>query len=268
MKRSRSLSLSVALPLGLVALGSLLARPERSLPAAEAKPEYAAKEKKDCLFCHTNPKGGGPRNSVGAEYEKNGHKFPPKPAGGFGEDKAFASEANGKAFALVRRAVEIGHWSDAYRRIDALQTKERKGPGAQLLMNTEAQVDGRGRDLVKAAKDAMVAGKTQEAAEAIARLEVEFKGRGASKDVARLRADLVRMPGGKEADAAARPVQERRMKFLDALMKDAEGQRPLAVKACQELLQKGADAPFSADAKKMLEEWGAPTEAAPPAPAK
>jgi hypothetical protein len=261
----RTVPLALAVPLGLVALGALLARPERTLPRAEAKPEYARKEKKDCAFCHTNPKGGGARNAKGDEYARNGHKFPAATATGFGEDGAFATEANGKAFELVRKAIEIGHWSDAYRRISALKSKEKKGPGAQLLMNTEAQVDGRGRDLVKAAKDAMVAGKTTEAADAIARLETEFKGREAAKEVARLRADLVKMPGGKEADAAAKPVETRRLTFLDALMKDAEGQRPLAVKACQDLIAQGPAAAFSEDAKKKLEEWGAPIpEPAPP----
>jgi hypothetical protein len=261
----RTIPLAFAVPVGLLALGALVARPERSLPRAEAKPEYARKEKKDCAFCHTSAKGGGARNAAGAEYEKNGHKFPPPAAGGFGEDKAFASEANGKAFELVRKAIEIGHWTDAYRRIAALKPKEKKGPGAQLLMNTEAQVDGRGRDLVKAAKDAMVAGKTTDAADAIARIETEFKGREPAKEVSRLRADLVKMPGGKEADAAAKAVETRRLLFLDALMKDAEGQRPVAVKVCLELVSKGPDAPFSADAKKKLEEWGESVpEPAPP----
>jgi hypothetical protein len=251
----RTFSLFLAVPAGMLALGAIVARPERTLPRAEAKPEYARKEKKDCAFCHTSAKGGGARNAKGEEYAKNGHKFPPV-AGGFGEDKAFANEANGKAFELVRKAIEIGHWSDAYRRLAALKPKEKKGPGAQLLMNTEAQVDGRGRDLVKAAKDAMVAGKTTEAAEAILRLETEFKGREPAKEVSRLRADLVKMPGGKEADLAAKPVEARRLLFLDALMKDAEGQRPAAIQVCQQLLEQGPEAPFSADAKKKLEEWG------------
>jgi hypothetical protein len=260
----RTIPLAVAFPVGLLALGALVARPERALPRAEAKPEYARKEKKDCSFCHTNAKGGGARNATGTAYEKNGHKFPEAAGGGgFGEDKAFASEANGKAFELVRKAIEIGHWSDAFRRLAALRAKEKKGAAAQLLMNTEAQVDNRGRDLVKAVKEAIVAGKTKDAAEALARIETEFKGREAAKEVARLRADLAKLPGGKEADVAAKPVEARRLQFLDALMKDAEGQRPLAVKVCQELVSKGPDAPFSADARQKLEEWGVPV---PPVP--
>lgn len=39
--------------------------------SADARPEYAAKEKKDCSFCHINPSGGGERNSRGQYYAKN-----------------------------------------------------------------------------------------------------------------------------------------------------------------------------------------------------
>ncbi|NLI01125.1 MAG: hypothetical protein GX446_16705 [Chthonomonadales bacterium] len=43
--------------------------------AVEAKPEFAAKEKKDCSFCHINPAGGGERNRRGQYYDKNKHSL-------------------------------------------------------------------------------------------------------------------------------------------------------------------------------------------------
>ena len=39
--------------------------------AVEAKPDFAAKEKKDCSFCHIDPAGGGARNRRGQYYDKN-----------------------------------------------------------------------------------------------------------------------------------------------------------------------------------------------------
>lgn len=39
--------------------------------ASDAKPEYAAKEKKECAFCHVNPAGRGERNHRGQYYAKN-----------------------------------------------------------------------------------------------------------------------------------------------------------------------------------------------------
>ncbi len=50
--------------LALVALATFVG-------SADARPEYAAKEKKDCSFCHINPSGGGERNSRGQYYAKN-----------------------------------------------------------------------------------------------------------------------------------------------------------------------------------------------------
>ena len=42
---------------------------------ANALPAYAQKEGKACSYCHTNPRGGGGRNSRGAFYQQNGHSF-------------------------------------------------------------------------------------------------------------------------------------------------------------------------------------------------
>jgi len=42
----------------------------------EARPEFAAREDKECSFCHLDPAGGGPRNPVGKVYEENGYEFP------------------------------------------------------------------------------------------------------------------------------------------------------------------------------------------------
>ena len=43
--------------------------------AAQARPEYAAKEGKACSYCHVNPAGGGPRNPRGVYYGMHDHSF-------------------------------------------------------------------------------------------------------------------------------------------------------------------------------------------------
>jgi hypothetical protein len=138
---------------------------------------------------------------------------------GFGEDAAFTTEAAGKAFALVRKAIDVGHFSDALRRIAELRTKEKKGPGAQLLLNTETQLDNRGRDLIRVAKDAIQGGKVPEAAEALARVEAEFRGREAGREAA-VRPDQ-QAARRQEADAAAKLVETQQ--GFDAQMREAEG---------------------------------------------
>jgi hypothetical protein len=41
--------------------------------AAQARPEYATKEKANCTACHVNPWGGGPRSVFGKVYGSHGH---------------------------------------------------------------------------------------------------------------------------------------------------------------------------------------------------
>ena len=244
--------------LGLVVLGHLAGAP---VPPAHAKPEFAKKEGKACGFCHTNPKGGGPFTPKGTEYKQNGLKFPVQ---GFGEDAAFTTEAAGKAFALVRKAIDVGHFSDALRRIAELRTKEKKGPGAQLLLNTETQLDNRGRDLIRVAKDAIQGGKVPEAAEALARVEAEFRGREAGREAGKVRPDFNKLPGAKEADAAAKLVETQRLQWFDAQMREAEGKTAEALKLLADLVVKHPDGPFTADAKTKIQALGGKVPAPPP----
>jgi hypothetical protein len=255
---------AVAVPAVVVA--SSLSGPA---PTADARPVYSTREKKPCGFCHTNPRGGGPRTEKGAEYEKNGMKFPGGPGGPttFGEDGAFKSEANGNQFAFARAAFAEEHWSDALRRIADLKGKEpKKGPGYQKVINLEASVDQRGRDLVTLAKQSIEAGKVAEAAEALARVESEFRGREPAKDVAKWRGELAKLPGGKEADAKARADQPQRLKLLDAQMKSIEGDTATAKRILEDLIAKHPDGPFTATARTRLEEWKAAEAALPPEP--
>ena len=244
----------------LVTVGVLAA----PVPEAFAKPEYAKKEGKSCGYCHTSPKGGGPRNDKGNEYQKNGLKFLPDKKG-FGEDGAFATEATGKAFGHVRDAIGLTFWSDALVRIAAIKPKEKKGTkGADLLGSTETMVDARGKDLLVAAKDAIQSGKVAEAADALQRVETEFKGRDPAKEVAALRVDLEKLPGGKEAEGVAKIQEPQRLQWFAAQMKMLEGDKSGAVKLAEDLVAKFPDGPFTAAAKAKVAEWkGAPATPVP-----
>src|SRR5204863_8940555 len=124
-----------------------------------------------------SPKGGGPRNEKGIEYQKNGLKFLPDTGKGFGEDKAFKNEANAKVFEFVRAALQLEHYPYALRRIAELRGKEdKKGHATPKLAATEQTIDGKGRDLIKAAQEGVQSGNAAAAAAAVLRVEVEFKG--------------------------------------------------------------------------------------------
>ena len=43
---------------------------------AGARPEFAVQEDKECIFCHIDPAGGGPRNEIGQVFEDNYFEFP------------------------------------------------------------------------------------------------------------------------------------------------------------------------------------------------
>jgi hypothetical protein len=250
----KTLAFASAILVPALAITSIVVAPA---PEAAAKPEYATKEGKTCDYCHVNPKGGGPRNAKGDEYAKNNHKFLPaaKAAGGFGEDKAFKTDANGKAFGLVLAAIQLEHWSDALLRIAALKSKEdKKGPGYAKLNATEGTIDGHGTDLIKAAQEAIQGGKAADAAAAIARVELAFKGRNPAKDVAKWRAELIKLPGGKEANDKAVKDEPWRVLLLNAKMKSIEGDNPAAIRLLQDLIAKSPDGPFTPDAKTKLDE--------------
>lgn len=233
-------------------------------PTAEAKEAFSKKEGKPCSYCHTNPRGGGPRNEKGNEYQRNGFKFATAPSGkGYGEDEAFRSQANADRYEFARAALQNEHYADAFRRLAELKLKEdKKSTGYQKALNLEAIVEGKGRDFLRAAKDAIEAGNPADAADALARVELEFKGREPAKDVAARRAELVKLPGGKEADAKARLDAPQRVRLLDARMKEVEGDSAAAIKILEEMLTKWPDGRFATDAKTKIDELKAAAAAA------
>lgn len=243
----------------VVAVAAVVSVAVAPLPTAEAKDAFAKKEGKPCGYCHTNPRGGGPRNEKGNEYQRNGFKFATAPAGkGYGEDEAFKSQNNADRYEFARAALQNEHYLDAFRRLAELKLKEdKKSTGYQKALNLEAIVEGKGRDLLRAAKEAIEGGKAADAADALARVELEFKGREAAKDVAARRADLVKLPGGKEADAKARIDAPQRVRFLDARMKEVEGDTAAAQKILEEMLTKWPEGRFATDAKTKLDEFKA-----------
>ncbi|MFO0933495.1 MAG: hypothetical protein U1E39_12400 [Planctomycetota bacterium] len=240
----------------VVAAAAVVSVAVAPLPTADAKPAFSQKEGKPCGYCHTNPRGGGPRNEKGNEYQRNGFKFATAPAGkGYGEDEAFKSQGNADRYEFARAALQNEHFADAFRRIAELKLKEdKKGTGYQKAVNLEAIVEGKGRDLIRAAKEAIEGGKAADAADALARVELEFKGREPAKDVAARRADLLKLPGGKEADAKARIDAPQRVRLLDARMKEVEGDVAAAQKILEDMLAKWPEGRFATDAKTKLDE--------------
>jgi TolA-binding protein len=148
----------------------------------------------------------------------------------------------------------VGHFKYALAKLKSLDGKEKSTAAKQLILNTFPVIDGRGRDLLKIARDAVTNGMVKDAAEALARVESEFAGREPAKAVPQVRAGLVKLAGGPEANKAAVAMQPQRLLYLDALMKIEEGDVATATKSLADFTAKYPDSPFLADAKAKLEE--------------
>lgn len=234
---------------------------------AHARPEFAKKEGKECAYCHKSPKGGGPLNDTGEVYRKNKHSFPPEPKG-FGPDGAFSSENNAKAFALLQQIVAIPHYPELFKRLGDLKPKEKRAAGAAAIATLEKDADAKGTELARTARDSVQGGKVPEAAEALIRVETEFKGREAAKDIGKLRADFAKLAGAADADKTAKLVEAQRVMWLDAQVRALESRKSEALKILGDLATKYPDGPFTADAKKKITELGGTVPSAPaPTPA-
>jgi hypothetical protein len=240
-----------ALAVPVLAVAAVLCTSARD---AQAKPEFSKKEGKDCAYCHVNPKGGGARNEKGIEYQRNGFKFSAE-GKGFGEDKAFKNEANAKVFEYVRAAIQLEHFSYALKRVAELRTKEPpKGSANAKLSAVESTIDGKGRDLVKAAQEDVQGGKAAEAAVAVVRVEVEFRGRDVAKSVAKWRGEVAKLSGGKDALTKAAAEEPARIALLDAKMKAIEGDNAAAIKILEDLIAKAPEGSVTPEAKTKLDE--------------
>ncbi len=130
-----------------------------------AMPTFAAREAKECAYCHIDPAGGGPRNPRGNWYEEHGYSFE-----GFDEAaimQAGLAEIGGMAFQFsgdLRMAFSTSEGDDSSRAVQgrdctachatiepgSLQPPARAPDGKLLVMQGELQVHARISDRISA----------------------------------------------------------------------------------------------------------------------
>ncbi|MCE9638313.1 MAG: hypothetical protein K8T90_21640 [Planctomycetes bacterium] len=186
---SACLALSVALAAAVVV---------GTEPAA-AMQEYAKKEGKECSFCHLNPKGAGPRNAKGREYEANGHLF---------GVKSWTNEANEKLFLRASSALVAQWYAEADRVLTDLDKAEPLAGGKALVAGTRERFKMFPRAWAGAAKKL----QSQEERglpkrlEFLAKLESQFpatdEGKAAVKALDELAKDATRTKAVEDARAA------------------------------------------------------------------
>ena len=226
--------------LAAVAAGTFVAPRE-----ALATREYAKAEGKECAHCHVSPKGSGPRNPTGQEYEANGHKF---------GVKSWSSDENRLKYLRASSAVLAQWYAEAGKVLDELATEEKLPGGAALVGATRDKFKMFKRAWLGAAKKLLAGGQhgVSNAAAFLAKTESQF-GRTSEGQEATKRLDELAKDDATKADAErARAVEKARVRVLEGTTEFLLGNSTRA----KELLEKALADPdakgFEKDVRETL----------------
>lgn len=167
-------------------------------PAA-ATQEYARAEGKDCGHCHVDPRGAGPRNEKGQEFEANGHKF-----GG----RSWTDDANRTKYLRASSALNATWYAEAARLLGELEKDEKLPGGVALVTATKQKFQMFPRTWLRGAKSLLAKGERglANAMDFLAKLESQFPETDEGKEA-------VKLLGEAEKDAArAKAAEEARAK--------------------------------------------------------
>jgi hypothetical protein len=232
--------------LGLASLGAAAACAFLvAAPPAAAMQEYAKKEGKECSFCHLNPKGSGPRNAQGQEYEANGHRF---------GVKSWTTDENRRKFLRASSALVATWYAEADRILGELAKEETLPGGLALIDGTRERFRMFPRAWAGAARK-LAAQEERGLAkrlEFLAKLESQFPGTDEGKDAAKALDELARDAAKGKSVEAARAAEKVRVLFLRGRMEwdlgEADAARATFAKVTADPLGK----PFEAEIADLL----------------
>jgi hypothetical protein len=237
-----------ALPLLLLAPALLLAPDVRE---ADARPQFARRERKACGYCHINPRGGGARNRTGLLYARHEFSFPPRK----GDLNTFTRERDRAAMVRARKLIDIDHTRAAVQQLRTLARAVRKDPGLHKLVADELHaLDVRGTEILGQARR-MLRGKEderKEAVELLVMLTVEYKELEVAKDAA---GDLRELNREKELrDLIKREQREAkaRLASLDGKMHEVDGLEAKARRAFVKVVAAYPDTRAARDVYALL----------------
>lgn len=218
-------AVSAALAVAGLAAGS-------SAPAF-ALQDYAKREGKECGHCHVNPKGAGPRNEVGQEYEANGHRF---------GVKSWSDDASRRKFLRASSALLSGWYAETERLLAELGKSETLPGGLALVSGTREKYAMFPRTWLRASKTLFAKGERGLAngMQFLARLESQFPATDEGREAVRTLDDAEK---GAEKDAArakaaaeARAAEKVRVLVLRGRTEWDQGDAAAAKKAFDEVL--------------------------------
>ncbi len=215
---------------------------------AEARPEFARREAKQCGFCHVNPRGGGPRNRVGIGYARNDFRFPQIT----GDLRDFKGKDR-DAMTRVRMMLAVQHIPAALKQLRRLEKTVRNGAAKRAVEAEIHGLDVKGTEILGRARLLLRKGdKTQEALELLLLLDQDYKGLSVQEDAAADLKDLHSDKATRPKIKAEKAQQKARRLLLDARLLNREGKSKKARDLLHRIVEKHPDTRAAEDAEKML----------------
>jgi len=226
--------------LAAVAVGTLCAPRE-----ALATREYAKAEGKECAHCHVSPKGSGPRNPTGQEYEANGHKF---------GVKSWSSDDNRLKFLRASSAVVAQWYAEAGRLLDELATEEKLPGGAALVDATRDKFKMFKRAWLGAAKKLVAQGErgVPNAAAFLAKTESQFGATDEGKQATTLLDAMAKDAKTKDAAESARATEKARLVLLEGKTEFQLGRAERAKELFDKALADARSKPFETELREAI----------------
>jgi len=228
-----------ALAVALAAAAALVASPREAL----ATRTFAKKENKPCAFCHISPKGGGPRNETGRDYEANGYAF---------ATKTWSSDDNQQKYLRANSALIAQWFAEADRVLDDLANVEKSKGGVALIAAARDKYKTTPATWLHQAKMAIMKGAPALPAAAVnlAKLESQFPKSVEGKEAIRLLDKYAKDAATKDVADHARAVEKARGTVLEGVTEFHLNHMDKA----KELLQKALADPDAKDFEQTVKD--------------
>lgn len=198
-------------------------------PPASATQDYARRESKDCNHCHVNPKGSGPRNDRGREFEANGHRF---------GVTSWTDDAARAKYLRACSALGATWYAEAARLLDALAKEEKLPGGAALVAAARERFGMFPRTWLRTARTLLTKGERglPNAFQFLARLESQFPATDEGKEAVRLLDEASKDTSKSKAAEEARAAEKHRLLVLRGRTEWDQGDAAAAKKLFDEAL--------------------------------
>ena len=210
-----------------------------------ATQEYAKKESKECGFCHVSPKGAGPRNGQGREFEANGHRF---------GVKSWTTDATRDKYLRSQSALGATWYAEAARLLDEAEKEETLPGGLALTQAAREKFRMFPRVWLRNAKTLLAKGD-RGAANAnvfLAKLESQFSGTDEGKEAIKLLDEGAKDEGKKAGVADARSAEKLRGVLLTAKTEWDQANADLARKLFAEVTADPRGKVYEAEIEDLL----------------